>query len=274
MVNIIMVIYNKYFLESITFKCLNSNLEIKRSIDEGHICIYMYDNSTSYYDNKRVLSINGIRYYSQNENIGLSKAYNYVIDRISLNSQDYIVILDDDTEITQSYLNYLYWLSYEKTDFQRDLILLPIIKSNKDNSLFSPSRFDDLFRSEKVDNIEDLKGHKITGINSGMIISSNVFAKLKYNEKMFVDYIDHDFIRRAYMEGFSTSIIENELYQSISSEEDNEAKALSRFKIFKNDYYVYCKECNKTLHYRISIFIHAIRSALKYRNISFFKYLF
>ena len=84
MIYALIVVYNK--------KCENSSSIqdiIKYNPD---INIIVYDNSEMDYGNKEFCKKNNIIYFTQNKNVGISRAYNYVIRNTNLNKNDYLVM--------------------------------------------------------------------------------------------------------------------------------------------------------------------------------------
>lgn len=97
MIIAVVVIYNKLCSDSITLNCLQN---FSKDIE-----IIVFDNSTKEYGNSNYCKERKYRYFSLHSNVGLSKAYNYVIDNTKFEKDDYFIILDDDTELSSEYLS-------------------------------------------------------------------------------------------------------------------------------------------------------------------------
>ena len=93
----LIVIYNKKCEDSITIK--------KIFPYKNQINIIVFDNSDENNENERFCNNNNIKYYTEHKNIGLSKAYNSIISKIEMNDDNFLLILDDDTNITNEYIN-------------------------------------------------------------------------------------------------------------------------------------------------------------------------
>lgn len=75
----LVVVYNK--------KCQDSPSLVRLLQENKNINIIVYDNSSIDYGNKNFCEKHGIMYYTQNKNLGLSKAYNFVVNKIKKNEK-------------------------------------------------------------------------------------------------------------------------------------------------------------------------------------------
>lgn len=253
MIRALIVIYNKKIDDSITYNAIKQD-------DRIHIIIY--DNSSALYTkyNQEFCQNNKIEYYTQNENVGLSKAYNYVISKLDNNG--YIIIMDDDTKLTKEYLNEVYKLT-EKEDYE---IILPIVKSN--NKIISPANIQFNCRVKNVKKLNRININKITAINSGMVVKLEVYDLVKYNENIFLDYVDHDFMKQVRNKKYDVKIMNSVIVQNYSRFQKNEIDSeLTRFKIFLKDYKIYCNDCHNLLFYYASTLKYRIYKFLKYKKI-------
>lgn len=251
----LVVIYNKNCNESLS---LQSLIKYKNKIK-----IIVYDNSTKNYNNKAFCDKNKIAYYSFLENNGLSKAYNYVLKHIKKTSEDYILILDDDTKLNSNYINEI---MRNVKDCNYD-IYLPVIRAN--NKIISPSNVQFHCRIKSVKKIENIDMRKISAINSGMVIRTVVFKDISYNEELFLDYVDHDFMKKV-RKHYSIKILNNPIEQNYSRFKKGSINSeIIRFKIYKKDYKKYCSECNRRLFYILSISFYSIKKCIKYKTLKF-----
>ena len=257
MINALIVIYNKNICDSLSYNSINKYNKLN---------IIIFDNSSeeSVRLNSKYCKDNNICYYTLNENVGLSKAYNYVIDKIELNDTDYLLILDDDTPLKEQYIDELFKSVKESTAD----IYIPIIIS--DNKIISPANVQFNCRIKMLKNIKKLDYKRISAINSGMLIKTSVFKKIKYNDKMFLEYIDHDFMKKVRAHNYKVKLIDIELNQNYSRFQYNDIKSeMHRFKIYLKDFKLYCKNCNNLIFYYISTIKYRIHEAIKYKNTKF-----
>lgn len=259
MIYALIVVYNK--------KCKNSSSIqdiIKYAPD---INIIVYDNSKLDYGNKEFCIKNNIIYFTQNKNVGISKAYNYVIQNTSLNKNDYLVMLDDDTHLNKDYFIEMKNI-VKKENFD---VILPIVIAN--NKILSPYNFYMGCRSKMISERKNININKVSGINSGMIIKRSIFDKIKYNEKLFLDYVDYDFMRQVHNVSGRIYIMKSSIdqdFQYFNYKKTNINSALFRFEIDMHDYKVLCKE-TKMKHF---FYIHALKFGLKQTiNYKSFKFI-
>ena len=256
MVYAIIVLYNKSILDSNTYN------SIKRR--NNRIKLIVFDNSTMDYGNKELCKENNIDYLTTNENIGLSRAYNYIIDKYNFKDNDYIIILDDDTQLNEEYIEEAQAIAREN----KKSVSLPLIMAS--DRMISPVKVTFNCRIKTVEDINSIKPEKISAINTGMVLKANIFKKIKYNEKLFLDYVDHDFMKQVRNEKIDINIMHSIINQNFSRFQKSGIHSdMTRFKIFKKDYKVYCEECHNMLFYYISIFKHRLSLACKYKSLRF-----
>lgn len=252
----VIVIYNINCNDSITYN------ELKKI---QNINIVVCDNSTLKNDNKNIVLHDGYMYIDMKGNKGLSKAYNKAIEEISSicqNRKYFVSIFDDDTEI-KNYFNIV------KKYIEEDLydMYLPIIKTN--HRILSPCNYVNN-KIQPINYLDEIDINNISAINSGMMIRSNVFEKIKYNENLFLDYIDHDFMLKVKKNKFNIKIMNDlVLNQNFSMEENSLDSSLIRLKIMNKDLKEFYK--NNKLAYFKQISAYKLVMIKKYKNLKFLK---
>lgn len=247
----VMVIYNKCLNESTAFQCLT----------EQNVELVICDNSTSDYGNAEIAEKSNALYISMEGNKGLSCAYNRAIERIfSLyqpQKDDYICFFDDDTMVPGEYFRFLMK--------ENSKILLPIVYDSI--GIMSPVSMKKglvrRFRSKQEAFLSE--GRYISGINSAMAVKSGIFENYRYNEKMFLDYIDHKFIMDMRKREIFPKILEVEIHQNFSAVEDLKDAAVRRFRMQKKDLKVFYQD-NLFLYFFVVLKKH-LKLAIKYKDI-------
>lgn len=225
----IMVVYNTEITESRAYKCV---------LNEKNIKVIVCDNSTVENNNKELVENDGNIYISMQGNKGLSKAYNKAIDYImnnNFNNVDYIILMDDDTYFPCEYFKEV----REKINQSKFDIHLPTVldESGKAGYL-SPSIMRNGY-CHRADDIKTIPQDELCGINSGMVIKKEIFKDYRYNEDIFLDYVDHNFIRDMKSLSKKMGVLDTTLNQNFSSSSDTKEKSKIRFKIFKKDINVF-----------------------------------
>lgn len=255
----VIVLYNMFIEESSTYNSIKDELDIE---------IFLCDNSTKEYPNKEYNYKRNVNYINMGGNVGLSKAYNRVLEEIG-DREGILCLFDDDTTIPSSYFDKI--RIAQKRDPQAT-VFLPIVYDDN-HELLSPSLMRKYYL-RRVSNISKI-GENITGINSGMAINMQNFSdhKYRYNEKIFLDFIDHLFIRDMRKKGKKIIIVEDcILYQSFSVNQTDCEGAIARFKIFKKDVKsFYCDSFLGTCYYRYIVIIRTIKQCVKFKTLRFIK---
>lgn len=181
----VIILYNKKLNAS------NSYISLKPQVGVDDK-ILVFDNSTIKFDQEIDPSI---MYRQAKENLGLSKAYNSVRKICEDFYFEYVVILDDDSHLSEDYVQ---TLNSQKHLF-KDLNFSEIYSNS--GQLLAP----DYHNCNQLTEYLVKKGqfafskckfyqNNLYGINSGMIISRDYFIKNQYDEGLFVDCVDWQYI--------------------------------------------------------------------------------
>ena len=112
-----------------------------------------------------------------------------------------------------------------------------------------------------------IRQNELCGINSGMVIYLGIFRKYRYNEALFLDYVDHNFIRDMRKRHCKIHIVDTCLYQSFSSNIYDEQKELARLKIFEKDIRAfYRKGFVSKAFFHYTMIRRKMKLALKYKK--------
>lgn len=265
---IITVIYNQLIKDS----------PVANNIDkELHTEFIFVDNSTR----DEICRLNSdfcnekrFTYISMHGNSGLPKAYNSAISGIAKNDDNWIIICDQDTELEAEFLQY-YKNSILSNPEKK--IFCPII--NDAQGIMSPAKIKGkkYSHSEKIDFNKHIEGYSF--INSCMCINSTVFNAVQYDEKLFLDCVDHDFVkvvRRAFDKNLFYVIPDLMVFQNFSFVSNNSFESdLARFRIYLNDArYFYSKWYKELKTINISLLVRACVLTLRHKNLIFIRLFF
>lgn len=254
---VIVVLYNKNLNESITFSCL-------KNIDSD-IEIFICDNSDDerYTINHKIASnYKNVHYKSMNGNKGLTSAYNTAIDDIVNLPPGWICLFDDDTFVPAEYFT----LFIEAKHTQSSDIYLPLVYDEV--GLLSPNIMKTYF-CHRADNIDKINISEISAINSGMILSSEIFKTYRYDENYFLDFVDHAFMRDMRRLNKKVAIFNCKLKQNFAANLNDFNSLKKRFKILKKDLrYFYSKLSFGLFYYIYIISKRKVRIFFRNRKIS------
>ncbi len=245
----VIVVCNSAVEESLTYKCI---------CDSG-VNIIICDNSTREYKNGDFCKGQpNIEYINMGGNAGLPKAYNAALEKIR-GKDGTVCIFDDDTEIPADY-----FAKVLKAQENREYnIFVPVVYDEV--GLLSPSIMKKIDR--RADNLRQI-GDNIAAINSAMAVRTSVYENFRYDENMFLDYVDFSFIREMRNRGEKLFVMENVIiHQTFSANVDSKENAAARFEIFKKDLKYYYK--NSRLCYLYVITKRRLRLCFKFRTLYF-----
>lgn len=249
----VVVLYNE--------KIENSSVLVDLKQLSSEIKTVVCDNSTSPC-NKASDVWDGAVYLDMGGNVGLSAAYNRAMDYIQ---GDVVCIFDDDTTIEEPFFPNL----KKSLDGDWD-IMMPLVYSG--DSLMSPARCRGL-RPRPIDIDAASSCRFLTGINSGMVIRKAVYDTLRYDERLFLDFVDHQFCKDAHEAGLRITVNKNMvLHQTYSLITDDCSSALNRFKVFARDVRMFYRHTwTQRLYCRIMLGYRALKQACRYKSFSFLR---
>ena len=224
----VVVIYNK--------ECANSypiRYALKNSQD---IIPLVIDNSTIETSNYDFCLKNDVEYYKMNGNEGLAKAYNQAL-RIINNQHGYVIWSDDDTIYPDNFITEV----QEVLRKESSQVLIPLVYSN--DRIYSPAIIDKYGVPKQMERIKE-NGGFVSGINSGMAVRLDTYNTFRYDERFFLDMIDHDFCCWCNEHGikidFNNSIV---LHQNVFFDSNVCYQAIiGRRKIYKKDFIYFCQK--------------------------------
>ena len=256
MVWAIVVLYNKAVTDSLTLKTLAPYT--------SRLNVIVYDNSTRDFGNKAACEQMHYTYCGTGKNVGISKAYNCALSYIRKTDDDYAMILDDDTSLTEQYIMEM----FEKTDRKSADVILPIVKSN--GRIISPTNVRMQYSTKAIHDISEISMDRITGINTGMIVKSSVYKTIQYPEKLFLDFVDHSFMAKVRESKYRIEIMKSEILQSFSRDEKPSVDSvLFRFGIFRKDLWEYCE--HNRFYYSGTMFVFLVKNTIKFKTLAFIK---
>lgn len=258
------VVYNVFCGDSPTCKALEG-------LKDPFLTVLIYDNSTADYGNRAYCREKGWVYLGGEGNMGISKAYNACIDcLVNQTGADMLCLFDDDTHITESYFSAL----RNACENARENIFVPLIYAA--NKLVSPCILDENHRVTPFREESDAlsyTGDRLSAINSCMALKKELFADFRYDENVFLDGVDHNFILQMRQRGEKIKVFPYRCDHAFSGTEKPPVKsALVRFRIYAKDYKYILGE-NKLAYYRL-VGKRALHLTAQYKTLAFLKAFF
>lgn len=241
---IVIVLYEVLIEKSIAFQSLYRNKFIKDSIFDWKILLY--DNSKRKSDYKFTECDRIVDYIFDANNSGVSKAYNIAAKYAEVNGYDWLMIADQDTYFPENILNSY----YEAFKYNPGIkLFLPKVRIAPNGKYMSPVKNKHFFTklSDSVPSgFINLSDYGI--INSGILVNVHSFWNVGgYNERVWLDFSDFQFIERFSQKYDTAYIINEECIQAYSDITPDINKKNNRFKLFCNSvkYYQSTKLINK-----------------------------
>lgn len=246
---VVLVLYNINYKDSLSL----SKLLIKNKIK-----IYVCDNSTKDYGNIELEKYSNVKYINMGGNKGLAKAYNKAVNIIP--HDKLIILLDDDSVLPENFFDSI----LDEVSKTNADIYIPIVEDG--NGILSPckNRNNCFFRYNDIHEIDN----DFSAINSGLVIKSKVFEDYRYDENMFLDYIDHAFFNDMKKKKKKFKIMYRvKIRQNFSLNTDTKESSIIRLKILKKDLKYFYR--NQKRYYYWTVFKKKIHLCLIHKSIKF-----
>ncbi|OAN13543.1 hypothetical protein A3K86_13220 [Photobacterium jeanii] len=261
----IVVLYKTKVIESQAVEFLVGNSFFRE--------VFVYDNTP---DLNAALSNSKlhdkVNYYHDPSNPGVSKAYNVAAKYAIENNYDWLLILDQDTKLDDKLISAYQRAHIRNPDIK---IFAPQLKTAK-GAPCSPCRI--VFkRGLPVRNLlsRRLSLAKYAPINSGILVDLQTFDSVSgYNEKVFLDFSDFQFIERLSQKVDEFYVVNHILEQDFSNDSSDTEILKQRFKL-----YCQCarlcekKSLKEYFEYGVTTLLRCLSLMYRTRNTSFVKIL-
>lgn len=219
----VVVIYNQQLNDSTTLQSLTKSLGTDNILE-----VIIYDNS------KYAQSLDDIRfknfrihYIHNHENPGVSLAYNYGAEKAEQLKKEWLLILDQDTHFAEDFFDKMNQGILENPQIK---LFAPVLKLSN-NKILSPCKFN-FFHGRHLKSVHvGVNSLRINQpVNSGLIISLKTFFLAGgYNNKVKLDFSDHQFIERIKKIENQYYVVDSEGEQDFSGMENDLQKIKNRF---------------------------------------------
>ena len=208
---LVVVLYKTSLEDSKTINSLASNLE-------EEVNLFVFDNSpTRQYESDNFNYKNfKIKYYHDFTNPGLSTAYNYALDLATKSEFSWLLLLDQDTTFTKSFIQDIEGLEIET--FPSSIVaILPKVISESNGQMISPTKMypGGVCRPVNVEPGQVIAA--ISGINSGTMLRVSYMNSINgFSEKYTLDMLDHWYFRKIFDDKKSVYVLPSHIIQDLS----------------------------------------------------------
>jgi len=210
----VLVIYNCKIEKSDTLNSLVSNYQRNPEIF-GDFELIIYDNSQAG-QNIYITIPFKFQYFHDKDNKGLAVAYNYSLNKAIENSNNWILLLDQDSVLPVDFIDDL--SSKVATVCENPAVMALVPKMRFKKAIFSPTKvyFGGIVRSLDSQHKGICKTNNVFAIGSGCVVRTSFLQKIGgFNEKFPIDCLDRWlFLTINEMEGkvfVTDSIIDHEV---------------------------------------------------------------
>ncbi|MBB6127046.1 glycosyltransferase [Mucilaginibacter lappiensis] len=265
----VIVLYKTKLSDSKTFLSLTRSLIVNNS----KLDLLVYDNSPEYnVECKFEYPEWNITYMPDINNGGVSKAYNIGTDIATKDKKKWIIIFDQDTTFPENTISVY---TQAIIDYPHCKLFSPIMLI-ANNKIISPCKF----KFMRGISLNDIKpGYNtlsnLSVINCGMCIDINSFKKNGgYNERIKLDFSDHDFIKRLkHVVTKEFVVLDLKVYHELSTANKNSFKSdLIRFDYYLSGSRNMSASFIERFLLKINGLFRATKLCFKHKNISFGKY--
>lgn len=230
--------------------------------------LVIYDNSPEYNTEPLENSTFYIHYIPDYTNSGVSKAYNSAFEIGRSLGKKYILLLDQDTEVADSYCRNLVSIDGVHS------IIVPRLESR--GVILSPCRYrlgrgTSLKITECTEGVKSIKGRNF--LNSGSLISISLFEQVGgFDETVPLYFSDFNFFNRVRrFVGFYYQMDAAFNHEMSSNDERDMNKFSKRFEFYCDGAYNCYKTPVGVFVMIVNVLLRASKLGLKYKTFRFFK---
>lgn len=179
----VLVLYEQRLEDAKTYQSLLKHLTTSQKMHTVEVLIY--DNSVKIKNQKDALP-DGYKFIKNQGNIGLAKTYNDALKKAKENQSDWLVLLDQDTELTGAYFEALF-----NADIKDEAVVSLVPQIVSEDKFVSPISSEGLPKIEKEQLTPGIY-QDLMAINSASALRVEFLVTLGgFNEAFPLDYLDH-----------------------------------------------------------------------------------
>ncbi|MFC0233314.1 glycosyl transferase family 2 [Vagococcus entomophilus] len=237
-----------------------------------HYSILIYDNSPL-----KQLDIQldtSCSYQHNPDNPGTAAAYNYALNQISESNDTWLILLDQDTQVTTEFIVQGY--IQQKKLSNQIVAMIPRIYS--DSRQISPTESDTLQAIHHPILVSGTFKENLTAIASGTWIRSSFLHSINGFSPLFpLDYLDHWLFFEIFNQKMAVLILDTTLSHDLSVLSMNQV-SLERYQNILDSEHLYYSKYRRNLHvrYKAQLLLRFFKQLLTVRNkkIAYHTFLF
>lgn len=160
---------------------------------------------------------NGYTVHTPSSNIMLAGAYNKAMDEAKRNKHKWLLLLDQDTVVTEEYMKEIDSTFTEGVD-DRIAAIVPIVRQATNNIQISPATYNPFWGLVGMKMLsQGITNSCVSAINSCSVIRVEAVDSIGgFPEKFPLDGLDIIYFYKFFQKGWSFQVIESVIYQNLS----------------------------------------------------------
>jgi len=204
------------------------------------------------------------------ENPGLSKAYNRGFEIAQKAGKKWLLLLDQDTQFPiNAFEKYFEAVSR----FPNEALFAPVLSDG--SRIFSPcGYFYKLgYHLKQIEpGLTNFRGKSV--LNSGILIRVNAFKLAGgYNERIRLDYSDHEFIERLKLHCPNFVVLDLQCLHDVFENQNDFQKSIQRFRVYHEGAMEFATNLVSKLVLGLQVIRKMIRLSIRFRSLQFLKIL-
>lgn len=262
-VTIVVVLYKQKVEESTTFQTLKETLFMNNG-GLKDVTLILYDNSPEKQEfQPSPFEGVSIFYVHDSRNLGVAAAYNYAFATAIENGSEWLLLFDDDTELTLEYVEQVMNL-----DEKNNHIVAVVPKIKNENQMISPVYSNPLRPLQGERPAAGIQVNPVMAFNSGSLIRVSFLHEIGgFNEEFPLDYLDHWLYHEIYSRGYQVWVLDVYLEHELSVM-DYSRVSLTRYKSILESENKYFKKYQQNLYksYKIHLAKRFLKQILTVKN--------
>lgn len=273
MLYIIIVLYKTKLEDSLTYKALKKNLDKLKELGSK---ILIYNNSPEI----DIPISDDYVVHTPAENLMLAGAYNYALEQARNGGYKWLLLLDQDTELTESYINDLKSF-VEGSESENYDVALPILR--KGEIYLSPESYKKsvgpYWDSLKIKSNDDLKllenNDILVAYNSAALLKVSTLAKINgFDMDYPLDMLDHRYFYQLNQINAKFYILPAVFEQNLSLLDEKNPMGISRYIGYVSACHKYAKQLGfvTLLSYKLRLCLHLVSQIIRPYKRQYIKY--
>lgn len=257
-IEIVLVLYNCTLEDSITFLSLKNQL--KNLIVDYELLIYNNDKNINIIEPNYIV-INSI------ENKKLAGAYNFALDKAIRGNKSWLLLLDQDTEIPDNYLDLLQ--NYLQSNNDNDLVAVVPVLMHK-TEILSPKIINSyIWQIHDIGEKGYVSNQRIIAFNSMSLLKVNFIKSINgFSTNYPLDMLDAWYYNKIFLKRKKVYVLDIDIKHNLSVTNYEKMISIDRHREFLQAEALFVKELNCThqLSFKIKLIFRSLKQFIKYKN--------